>query len=52
MVAVQARLGDGSVLTLRHALPPPLAGPPTSVLAGVALLVAIAAPLTAWTVRA
>ncbi len=51
MVAVQARLGDGSVLTLRHALPPPLAGPPTSVLAGVALLVAIAGALTAWTVR-
>jgi len=40
------------VLTLRHALPPPLAGdrrPP--VLAGVALLVAIAGALTAWTVR-
>ena len=51
LVAVQARLGDGTVLTLRHALPPPLAGPPTSVLAGVALLVAIAGALTAWTVR-
>ena len=51
LVAVQARLGDGSVLTLRHALPPLLAGPPTHVLVGVALLVAIAGALTAWTVR-
>jgi signal transduction histidine kinase len=51
MVAVQARLGDGTVLTLRHALPPPLAGPPTHLLIGVALLVAIAGALTAWTVR-
>jgi len=51
LVAVQARLGDGSVLTLRHALPPPLAGPPTNLLVGVALLVAIAGTLTAWTVR-
>ncbi|HEY4039245.1 MAG TPA: ATP-binding protein [Burkholderiaceae bacterium] len=50
-VAVQARLGDGSILTLRHALPPPLAGPPTNLLIGVALLVAIAGALTAWTVR-
>jgi signal transduction histidine kinase len=51
LVAVQARLGDGSVLTLRHALPPPLAGPPTNLLIGVAALVAIAGALTAWTVR-
>jgi len=50
-VAVQARLNDGTVLTLRHALPPPLAKPPTRLLAGVALLVAIAGALTAWTVR-
>ncbi|HEX7156349.1 MAG TPA: ATP-binding protein [Burkholderiaceae bacterium] len=51
LVAVQARLDDGSVLTLRHALPPLQAGPPTHVLVGVALLVAIAGALTAWTVR-
>jgi signal transduction histidine kinase len=51
LVAVQARLDDGSVLTLRHALPPLLTGPPTRVLVGVALLVAIAGALTAWTVR-
>jgi signal transduction histidine kinase len=51
LVAVQARLEDGSVLTLRHALPPPLSQPPLHLLAGVALLVAIAGALTAWTVR-
>ena len=51
LVAVQARLADGSVLTLRHALPPPLSEPPTHVLIGVALLIAIAGALTAWTVR-
>ena len=51
LVAVQARLSDGSILTLRHALPPALAGPPTNLLIGVALLVAIAGALTAWTVR-
>jgi signal transduction histidine kinase len=51
LVAVQARLGDGTVLTLRHALPPPLAEPPTRLLVGVALLVAVAGGLTAWTVR-
>jgi signal transduction histidine kinase len=50
-VAVQARLGDGRVLTLRHALPPPLAQLPTHVLVLVALLVAVAGALTAWTVR-
>jgi signal transduction histidine kinase len=51
MVAVQARLSDGSVLTLRHALPPLFAGPPIQLLVGVVLLVAIAGALTAWTVR-
>ncbi|HUD26484.1 MAG TPA: ATP-binding protein [Burkholderiaceae bacterium] len=51
LVAVQARLTDGSVLTLRHVLPPTLAQPPTHVLVGVALLVAIVGALTAWTVR-
>ncbi|HEX4585236.1 MAG TPA: ATP-binding protein [Burkholderiaceae bacterium] len=51
LVAVQARLEDGSVLTLRHALPPPLSDPPMSVLAGMALLVAVAGAVTAWTVR-
>jgi signal transduction histidine kinase len=51
MVAVQARLTDGTVLTLRHVLPPTLAEPPTHVLVGVALLVAIVGGLTAWTVR-
>jgi signal transduction histidine kinase len=51
LVAVQARLDDGSILTLRHALPPPLAGPSTNLLIWVALLVAIAGALTAWTVR-
>jgi len=51
LVAVQARLGDGSVLTLRHALPAPLSDPPTHLLVGVALLVAVAGALTAWTVR-
>ncbi len=50
-IAVQARLSDGAVLTLRHALPPPLSEPPVRVLGGVALLVAIAGALTAWTVR-
>src|SRR5437016_7164477 len=51
LVAVQARVTDGSVLTLRHALPPLLAGPPTNVLVGVALLVAIAGALAACTGR-
>jgi signal transduction histidine kinase len=51
LVAVQARLADGSVLTLRHALPAPLSDPPTYLLVGVALLVAVAGALTAWTVR-
>jgi len=50
-VAVQARLGDGTVLTLRHALPPPLSQPPIRVLIGVALLVTVAGALSAWTVR-
>jgi signal transduction histidine kinase len=49
-VAVQARLGDGSVLTLRHALPPPYELP-TRLLAAVALLVAVTGALAAWTVR-
>jgi len=50
-IAVQARLSDGAVLTLRHALPPPLAQPPTQLLIGVAVLVAIAGALSAWSVR-
>jgi signal transduction histidine kinase len=50
-IAVQARLSDGAVLTLRHALPPPLAQPPAQLLIGVAVLVAIAGALAAWTVR-
>jgi len=52
LVAVQARMGDGSVLTLRHALPPPqLLELPTRVLVLVSLLVAVAGTLSAWTVR-
>jgi len=50
-VAVQARLSDGTVLTLRHALPPPLGELPIRVLVAMALLVAVAGALTAWTVR-
>ncbi len=49
-VAVQARLRDGSVLTLRHALPPPYEVP-TRLLAAVALLIAVTGALAAWTVR-
>jgi len=51
LLAVQARLSDGAILTLRHALPPPLSGPSTHLLIAVAALMAAAGALAAWAVR-
>ncbi|MBV8208802.1 MAG: HAMP domain-containing protein [Burkholderiaceae bacterium] len=51
LLAVQARLRDGTVVTLRHALPPPLSGPSTNLLIAVAALMAAAGALAAWAVR-
>lgn len=48
---VQARLSDGSVLTLRQTLPPPLGELPARVLMVLALLTIVAGGLAVWAVR-
>jgi signal transduction histidine kinase len=50
-VLVQARLSDGSVLTIRHAAPAPPSEQPFRLLGWIVVLIAIVAALSAWIVR-